>query len=88
MPHEGTGAVLELVGLTHIADRRVGGYSLGMRQHPGPAAALVGDPDVLVLDEPFERTRSQSPGSASGLRLGSRASPHGDTDADDEDGEQ
>jgi len=44
--------VLELVELTSAADRRVGGYSLGMRQRLGLAAALLGDPGVLVLDEP------------------------------------
>src|SRR3954453_12191605 len=44
--------LLELVGLKDAADRRAGGYSLGMRQRLGLAAALLGDPSVLVLDEP------------------------------------
>lgn len=44
--------VLELVGLTGVADRRTGGFSLGMRQRLGLATTLLGDPGVLVLDEP------------------------------------
>ncbi len=44
--------VLELVGLKDAARRRVGGYSLGMRQRLGLATALLGDPPVLILDEP------------------------------------
>jgi ABC-2 type transport system ATP-binding protein len=45
--------VLALVGLTGAARRKAGGYSLGMRQRLGIAAAMLGDPPVLMLDEPF-----------------------------------
>ena len=44
--------VLELVGLTTVSGKRAGGYSLGMGQRLGIAAALLGDPHVLLFDEP------------------------------------
>ena len=44
--------VIEMTGLQDVADKRVGGFSLGMGQRLGIAAALLGDPRTLILDEP------------------------------------
>jgi ABC-2 type transport system ATP-binding protein len=53
LPRSRVDEVLALVGLEQAAGRRVGTYSTGMRQRLGLAAALLGDPQILVLDEPL-----------------------------------
>jgi ABC-2 type transport system ATP-binding protein len=52
LPAERADQVLEQVGMSAAANRKVRGYSLGMRQRLGLAATLLGDPRVLILDEP------------------------------------
>ena len=52
LPRSRVEAVLDLAGLTAVAGRRVGGFSLGMGQRLGVATALLGDPATVVLDEP------------------------------------
>jgi ABC-2 type transport system ATP-binding protein len=53
LPRRRVDEVLGLVGLSDVAGRAVGGFSLGMRQRLSLAAALLGDPGVLVFDEPL-----------------------------------
>jgi ABC-2 type transport system ATP-binding protein len=52
LPRRRVGEVLELVGLTEVAGKRSKGFSLGMSQRLGIAATLLGDPKVLMFDEP------------------------------------
>ncbi|AXI79492.1 ATP-binding cassette domain-containing protein [Peterkaempfera bronchialis] len=52
LPRQRVDEVLEIVGLSEVADRRSGGFSLGMGQRLGIATALLGDPEVLLFDEP------------------------------------
>ncbi|UQS21652.1 ABC transporter ATP-binding protein [Amycolatopsis thermalba] len=52
LPMRRVDEVLEIVGLTSVAGKRAGGFSLGMSQRLGIAAALLGDPEVLLFDEP------------------------------------
>ena len=52
IPRARVDEVLELVGLTTVAGKRAGGFSLGMGQRLGIAAAMLGDPQVLLFDEP------------------------------------
>ena len=57
LPPRRVGEVLDLAGLSDVADRKVGGYSPGIRQRLSLAGALLGNPRVLVLDEPLNGAR-------------------------------
>jgi ABC-2 type transport system ATP-binding protein len=52
LPRSRVDAVLDMVGLTSVANKKVGGFSLGMHQRLGIASAMLGDPPVLLFDEP------------------------------------
>ena len=52
-PEEELHRLLELVGLADVGDKKAGRFSLGMRQRLGLAIALLGDPEILILDEPI-----------------------------------
>jgi ABC-2 type transport system ATP-binding protein len=52
LPADRVEEVLRLVGLTEVADKKAGGFSLGMSQRLGLAGALLGDPEILLFDEP------------------------------------
>jgi len=52
LPKSSVDRVLEMVGLTSVAGKRAGAYSLGMSQRLGIAGALLGDPEILLFDEP------------------------------------
>ena len=65
-PLTGIGDVLDQVGLTDVADDKVRGFSLGMRQRLGLAAALLARPRLLVLDEPSTALTRQASGTLTG----------------------
>ncbi len=66
LPRERADQALELVGLTPAAKRKFKGYSLGMKQRLGIAAAMLGDPRVLILDEPANGLDPEASGGCAG----------------------
>ena len=67
LPDSRVSAALELTGLASVADTRAGKFSLGMKQRLGLAGALLGDPSVLVLDEPLNGLDPEGIGWMKGL---------------------
>jgi ABC-2 type transport system ATP-binding protein len=67
LPRRRVDEVLEIVGLSEVARRRTGGFSLGMAQRLGIAGALLGDPPILMFDEPINGLDPQGIGWIRGL---------------------
>src|ERR1700704_2822882 len=65
-----------MVGLTDVADRRAGGFSLGMGQRLGIASALLADPETLILDEPVNGLDPEGVRWIRGLLQGRAADGH------------
>ncbi len=72
LPKSRVDEVLHLVGLTEVAGKKAGGFSLGMSQRLGLAATLLGDPKVLLFDEPVN---GLDPEASSGSGSSCSASP-------------
>jgi ABC-2 type transport system ATP-binding protein len=78
IPRRRAGEVIDLLGLHDVAGKRVGGFSLGMGQRLGLAVALLGDPQVLVLDEPVNGLDPErDPVDAEPAEVSGRAGAHG-----------
>ena len=67
IPQTRVGEVLDIVGLSNVAGRNVGNFSLGMSQRLGIATALLGDPPVLLFDEPVGLPLPSATGAPPGV---------------------